>query len=336
MRLAGKKTVVTGACGFIGSHLTERLVRAGADVTAFVMYQPTGTAGWLDTVSEDVRSQIRIVAGDIRDPYAVRNLLRGQQLVFHLAALIGIPYSYIAPDSYVDTNIKGTLNVLQAVRELELERLIHTSTSEVYGSARYVPMSESHPLQGQSPYAATKIGADQLACSFYHAFHTPVVTIRPFNTYGPRQSQRAVLPAIMSQLLSGASILRLGSLNPTRDFTYVQDTVSGFMAAADAPEALGETINIGSGFEISIGEVAELASDALGVSAIIETDPQRLRPESSEVTRLCADNSKALRLLRWAPDYGGRDGLRRGLLEMAEWLQSNNRLEHYAKRTYHL
>ncbi|WP_020618591.1 SDR family NAD(P)-dependent oxidoreductase [Paenibacillus daejeonensis] len=336
MRLAGKKTVVTGACGFIGSHLTERLVRAGAEVTAFVMYQPTGSAGWLDTVSEDVRSQIHIVAGDIRDAYAVRKALQGQDLVFHLAALIGIPYSYTAPESYVDTNIKGTLNVLQAVQELGLTRMIHTSTSEVYGSARYVPMSESHPLQGQSPYAATKIGADQLAGSFYCAYHTPVVTIRPFNTYGPRQSQRAVLPTIISQLISGETVLRLGSLQPTRDFTYVQDTVSGFLAAADATDALGETINLGSGFEISIGEVAELAAEALGVSAIIETDRERLRPENSEVTRLCADNSKAQRLLHWAPDYGGREGLRRGLLEMAEWLHSSGHLAHYAKRGYHI
>ncbi|GBF75158.1 hypothetical protein PA598K_03543 [Paenibacillus sp. 598K] len=336
MRLTGKRAVVTGACGFIGSHLTERLVRAGAEVTAFVMYQPTGAAGWLDTLPEETRRQIRIIAGDIRDAAAVRRALAGQQLVFHLAALIGIPYSYQAPESYVDTNVKGTLHVLQAVQELELERMIHTSTSEVYGSARYVPMSESHPLQGQSPYAATKIGADQLANAFYHSFRTPVVTLRPFNTYGPRQSLRAVLPTILSQLGSGSSVLRLGALHPTRDFTYVQDTVSGFLAAADAPDALGETINLGSGFEISIGEAAELAADALGVAVSIDTEDRRLRPESSEVTRLCADNSKAQRLLRWTPDYGGRDGLRRGLLETAAWLRSSGILQSYASRSYHL
>ncbi|MFS0724037.1 SDR family NAD(P)-dependent oxidoreductase [Paenibacillus sp. 1P07SE] len=336
MRLAGKKTVVTGACGFIGSHLTERLVRAGAEVTAFVMYQPDGSTGWLDAIPQDVRSQLRIVAGDIRDSYAVRKALTGQQIVFHLAALIGIPYSYHAPESYVDTNIKGTLHVLQAVRELELERLIHTSTSEVYGSACYVPMSETHPLQGQSPYAATKIGADQLAASFHYAFHTPVVTIRPFNTYGPRQSLRAVLPTILAQLSSGLPVLRLGALHPTRDFTFVQDTVSGFLAAADAPGAVGESINLGSGFEISIGELAKLAADALGVEAVIETEQLRLRPEDSEVTRLCADNTKARRLLHWTPDYDGREGLLRGMLETAEWLGSSGHLERYASRGYHL
>lgn len=322
MGLTNGPVLVTGADGFIGSHLTELLVKQGCQVRAFVYYNAFGGAGWLDQLKPDIRSQLHLVYGDIRDGAAVKQAMKGCHTVFHLAALVGIPYSYLAPESYIDTNIKGTLHVLQAARELGVERIVHTSTSEVYGTARYVPMTEEHPLLGQSPYSASKIGADQLALSFYYAYGLPVVILRPFNTYGPRQSRRAVLPTIITQLLAGADSIRLGSVLPTRDFTYVQDTVRGFTAAAQAVGAIGHTVHIGSGRETSIGEAAALVAELLGVEAAIESDTARVRPAGSEVERLWADPSKAKQLLGWEPKYGGADGLRRGLAETIEWFAS--------------
>lgn len=319
MKWTNGPVLLTGADGFIGSHLAELLVEQGCQVRAFVYYNAFGSAGWLDHLDPGVRSQIQWVYGDIRDSAAVKQAMRGCSTVLHLAALVGIPYSYQAPESYIDTNIKGTLHVLQAARELDIERVIHTSTSEVYGTARFVPITEEHPLLGQSPYAASKIGADQLALSFYYAYQLPVIILRPFNTYGPRQSQRAVLPTIIAQLLAGAERIRLGSVHPTRDFMFVKDTVRGFAAAAHAEQAFGQTVHIGSGYETTIGAAAELVAELLGVEATIESDPARVRPQTSEVERLWADPSKAKRLLGWEPEYGGEDGLRRGLTETIEW-----------------
>ncbi|QOX63405.1 SDR family NAD(P)-dependent oxidoreductase [Anoxybacterium hadale] len=331
MNLEGKKILITGADGFIGSHLTEELVRRGACVTAFVLYNSLNTAGWLDSISNKIRNEIRMVSGDIRDSYRVKEAMKGCDVVFHLAALIAIPYSYESPASYIETNITGTLNVLQAARQWEAARVIHTSTSEVYGSARYVPIPEDHPLRGQSPYAASKIGADQLALSFYDSFSTPVAVIRPFNTYGPRQSARAVIPAIITQLAQGSQKINLGALSPTRDFNFVKDTVRGFIQVAESDHAIGEVVNIGSGFEISIGETAEMIGQIMGVSVEIQSDSARFRPEKSEVTRLYADISKAVRLFGWKPEYGGREGFRRGLEETVRWFTD---LEHL--KLYHL
>jgi dTDP-glucose 4,6-dehydratase len=319
MELQGKKILVTGADGFIGSHLTEELVRRNCDVRAFVFYNSFNSWGWLDHAESEVRKSLDIFAGDIRDPHGVREAMRGCDVVLHLAALIAIPYSYHSPDTYVDTNIKGTLNIVQAARELGVEKVVHTSTSEVYGTARFVPISEEHPLQGQSPYSASKIGADQIALSFYCSFGTPVAVVRPFNTYGPRQSTRAVIPAIITQLANGSRNIKLGSLHPTRDFNYVADTVRGFIAVAEAERAVGEVINIGSNFEVSIGETARLIAETMGVELEIETDTIRLRPEKSEVERLWADNAKAREFLGWEPLYGGIEGLRRGLAETVAW-----------------
>ena len=301
------KVLVTGADGFIGSHLTELLVREGYDVSAFVFYNSFNSLGWLDHFEKDLKGQFEVFAGDIRDPHGVRKAMKGCDAVLHLAALIAIPYSYHSPDTYVDTNIKGTLNVLQAARDLEVQRVIHTSTSEVYGTARFVPITEEHPLQGQSPYSATKIGADQLALSFYASFQTPVCVIRPFNTYGPRQSTRAVIPTIISQLACGLNQIKLGSIHPTRDFNFVVDTVLGFLAALRSESGVGEVINLGSNFEISIGETAGMISEMMGVKMKVSIDEQRLRPAKSEVERLWADNTKAQNLLNWSPQYGGRE-----------------------------
>lgn len=299
--------LVTGAGGFIGSHLTERLVREGHKVRAFVHYNARNTWGWLE--ESEVKDDIEVFAGDIRDYDSVRASLRGIEVVFHLAALIGIPYSYITPVAYIRTNIEGTYNICQAAREEGLRRVVHTSTSEVYGTARYVPIDENHPLQAQSPYAASKIGADQLALSFYRSFDLPVTIIRPFNTYGPRQSARAVIPTIITQLLSGREEIRLGNLAPTRDFNYIEDTVSGFIAAGLSPHTVGEVVNIGSGREISIGELVELIGQLIGIKVKIRVDAERYRPEASEVERLCCDNRKANRLAGWRPEYSLREGL---------------------------
>jgi NAD dependent epimerase/dehydratase len=331
-----KKILVTGADGFIGSHLVESLVNQGYKVKAFVLYNSFNKWGWLDSLDKSVLSEIEVFAGDIRDPYGVKNAMEGCDAVLHLAALIAIPYSYHSPDTYIDTNIKGTLNILQAARELKVKRVIHTSTSEVYGTARFVPITEEHPLQGQSPYSASKIGADQLAFSFYASFELPVVTIRPFNTYGPRQSARAVIPTIITQLANGVESLKLGSVHPTRDFNYVQDTVDGFIAALKAENAFGETINLGSNFEISIGDTVNVIAELMNKSITIETDDKRLRPKDSEVERLWADNKKAADLLHWKPNFGGLEGFKAGLSKTIEWFSKPENLSNYKSDIYNV
>jgi NAD dependent epimerase/dehydratase len=328
------KVLVTGADGFIGSHLTEALVRTGLDVRAFVLYNSSGSWGWLDNCAPDVAGHFEAFAGDIRDPHGVRTAMEGCDAVLHLAALIAIPYSYHSPDTYVDTNVKGTLNVVQAARAIGVHRVVHTSTSEVYGTAQFVPITEDHPLQGQSPYSASKIGADQIALSFHRSFDTPVVVIRPFNTYGPRQSARAVIPTVITQLASGQRRIRLGTVHPTRDFSFVSDTVQGFMAALRAPNVFGETINLGSGFEISIADTASTIAGLMNVDLEIETDQQRRRPEKSEVERLWADTAKARRLLDWTPRYGGLDGFKHGLAETIAWFSNSENLSRYKTHLY--
>ena len=325
---SNKKILITGAGGFIGSHLTERLAELGADVRAFVHYNALGRWGWLDVLP--IRDEIEVIAGDISDRDSVRQAMQDVDIVFHLAALIGIPYSCYAPLSYVQTNIIGTLNILQNARQLGLERIVHTSTSEAYGSARYVPIDEEHPLQGQSPYSASKIGADKLAESFHLSFGLPVVTVRPFNTYGPRQSARAIIPTIITQALSQHEI-RLGNLSPTRDLNYVKDTVEGFISAAANPKAIGEVINIGTGQEISMGDLVKLITTLLGKENLpIISDNKRVRPDASEVDRLCADNTKARELLGWQPHYT----LREGLEETINWLDKNH--EFYKSEKYNI
>lgn len=331
-----KKVLVTGADGFIGSHLAEELVRQGHDVRAFVFYNSFNSWGWLDHAGPEIKRELDVFAGDIRDPHAVALAMKDCEAVFHLAALVAIPYSYQSPDAYADTNIKGTLNVLQAARMLDTKRVIHTSTSEVYGTAKFIPITEEHPLQGQSPYSATKIGADQLAFSFYRTFNTPVVILRPFNTYGPRQSARAIIPTVMTQILAGERKIKLGALHPTRDFNYVSDTIKGFLAALEADKVFGEVINIGSNFEVSIGDAAHLIAEVFGVDIQIDTDSARLRPDASEVERLWADNAKAKRLLGWEPAYGGREGLKRGLVKTAEWFSKPENLAFYKSHLYNV
>ncbi|TLS50580.1 SDR family NAD(P)-dependent oxidoreductase [Paenibacillus antri] len=327
------KILITGADGFIGSHLTEELVRQGHDVRAFVLYNSFNSWGWLD--ESPIRDELDVFAGDIRDPHGVKQAMKGCDAVYHLAALIAIPFSYHSPDTYVDTNVKGTLNVVQAARDLGT-KVIHTSTSEVYGTARFVPITEEHPLQGQSPYSASKIGADQIAMSFYLSFQTPVSIVRPFNTYGPRQSARAVIPTIITQIASGQRRIKLGSLHPTRDFNYVKDTVAGFIAAGRSERSVGEVINIGSNYEVSIGETARIIAEAMGAEIEIETDDLRLRPEKSEVERLWADNSKARELLGWAPEYGGKEGFKLGIAETAEWFTNPQQLAKYKAGVYNI
>lgn len=316
MSVKGKRVLVTGAGGFIGSHLTEALVRNGARVKAFVHYRGNGSSGWLD--HSPLKGDMEIVAGDIADRDFVMGAMKGADLVFHLAALIGIPYSYHAPSSYIRTNIEGTLNVLQSVRDLGVQRILHTSTSEVYGTAQRVPMDEQHPLQGQSPYSACKIGADKLAEAFYLSFQTPVVTIRPFNTFGPRQSARAVIPTIISQCLAGQTV-RLGSLRPTRDFNYVSNTVDAFLRAAAADAAVGRTINVGSGSEISIGDLVKKIGIIAGRNITVETEESRFRPAGSEVDQLLADNSQARKLLGWEPSLSLDEGLKKTF----EWIREH-------------
>ena len=328
--------LVTGADGFIGSHLVELLLSRGQRVRAFVLYNSFNSWGWLDDCPTHYRKNLEIFSGDIRDPYGVKASMKGCDAVLHLASLIAIPYSYHSPDTYVDTNIKGTLNVLQAARELGVGRVIHTSTSEVYGSARFVPITEDHPLLGQSPYSATKIAADQLAYSFYASFDLPMMIVRPFNTYGPRQSARAVIPAIISQIASGKREIHLGSVSPTRDFNFVADTAAGFAAALDNPQIVGEVINIGSNFEISIGDTLRMIANIMDVEITLVTDEQRLRPGKSEVERLWADNSKALELLGWQPNHGGLDGLRRGLEKTVAWFLNPANLARYKADIYNI
>jgi len=334
--LAKKRILVTGADGFIGSHLSEELVKLGYGVRALVYYNSHNSWGWLDHVSRDIQDNLEICAGDIRDPHGVDLAMQGCEVVFHLAALVGIPYSYYSPDTYVDTNIKGSLNIFQAARRLDVEKVIHTSTSEVYGTARFVPINEEHPVQGQSPYSATKIAADQMALAFYNSFLTPIAIIRPFNTYGPRQSARAVIPTIISQIASGRRTIKLGSIHPTRDFNYIKDTVRGFIAVAGSDASVGEVVNIGSNYEISIADLVAVIAEIMRAKVEIQTEEVRLRPEKSEVERLWADHCKAQRLLGWEPEYAGREGLKRGLTETIKWFCAAENLKRYRPNIYNL
>lgn len=331
-----RKVLVTGADGFIGSHLTEELVRQGYQVRPFVYYNSFNSWGWLDSSPEEIKKELDIFSGDIRDPHGVKEAMKGCDIVLHLASLIAIPYSYHSPDTYIDTNIKGTLNILQAAREMEVSKIVHTSTSEVYGTAQYVPIDENHPLQGQSPYSASKIGADQMALSFYRSFETPVAIIRPFNTYGPRQSARAVIPTIITQLAAGKEKIKLGSLSPTRDFNYVKDTVCGFISIMKSDKAIGEVINIGSNYEISIGDTVKVIAEVMGKEVKIETDEIRLRPEKSEVERLWADNTKAKELLNWEPLYGDLEGFKKGMFETANWFTDPQNLSQFKADVYNI
>ena len=331
-----QKILVTGADGFIGSHLVEHLVRLGHDVRAFVLYNSFNSWGWLDSCAPDVVGKFEVFAGDIRDPHGVRAAMQDCDVVLHLAALIGIPYSYHSPDTYVDTNIKGTLNVLQAGRDLGVSQIIHTSTSEVYGSAQFVPITELHPLEGQSPYSASKIGADQMALAFHRSFDSPITVIRPFNTYGPRQSARAVIPTVITQLAAGEGPIRLGSVHPTRDFSFVNDTVNGFVSAMGSERSFGEVVNLGSGFEVSIETTVQMIEEIMGVTTDVQTHEDRVRPPLSEVDRLWADTSKAKDLLGWQPVYGGLDGFRRGLEETITWFREPKNLARYKSDVYNV
>ncbi|BCB96341.1 NAD-dependent dehydratase [Dissulfurispira thermophila] len=332
MELKNKKVLVTGACGFIGSHLVERLLEEGCNVRAFVFYNSFNHWGWLDSFPKEKLDKIEIFAGDIRDPNGVREAVKDVDMVFHLAALIGIPFSYHSPDSYIDTNIKGTLNVLQACKDYSIERVVVTSTSEVYGTAQYVPIDEKHPLHGQSPYSASKIGADKIAESFYRSFGSPVVIARPFNTYGPRQSARAVIPTIITQLLNNKKEIHLGALHPTRDLNYVSDICRGFISLARCDEAVGKEINIGSGAEISIGDLAELLIKLTGSDARIVFDEQRKRPEKSEVERLVCDNRLIRNLTGWKPTVSLKEGLEKTIA----WLRDKNNLSRYKWDIYNV
>ena len=332
MLLQGKNVLVTGADGFIGSHLVESLLTHGCAVRAFVFYNSFNSWGWLDSLPRETHNQIDVFPGDIRDPNGVREAMKDCEVVFHLAALIAIPFSYHSPDSYVDTNIKGTLNILQAARQFGVKRILVTSTSEVYGTAQYAPIDEKHPFQGQSPYSATKIGADRLAESFYRSFNMPIVIVRPFNTYGPRQSARAVIPTIITQLLSGDAELHLGSLTPTRDFNYVKDTVQGFIALAESDNAIGEEVNIASGTEYSIGDIANLLISELNSNAKIVVEDERLRPEKSEVFRLIGDNRKILTITNWRPHFD----LSSGLKDTIKWFKIPENLARYKSWIYNI
>lgn len=329
------KILVTGADGFIGSHVVETLVKSGHDVRAFVLYNSFNSWGWLDESDTSIRESIDVFAGDIRDPHGVDKAVENQEVVLNLAALIAIPYSYHSPDTYIDTNIKGTLNVLQAARRHGVKRVVQTSTSEVYGTAQYIPIDEVHPLHPQSPYAATKVGADQLALSFHASFDLPVGILRPFNTYGPRQSARAVIPTIISQLANKSKV-KLGSLSPTRDFSFVQDTANGFLAAAQSDAIVGQTINLGGGFEISIKETAETIAKLMNTKLELVDDEQRVRPENSEVERLHASIEKAKTLLGWQPELKGLAGFETGLKKTIEWISNPSNLSRYKADRYNL
>ncbi|MBJ6723154.1 NAD-dependent 4,6-dehydratase LegB [Geomesophilobacter sediminis] len=336
MNLSNKKILVTGADGFIGSHLVEELVRRGHDVRAFVLYNSFNSWGWLDCAEPEILKSLDVFSGDIRDPHGVKQAMKGCDVVLHLAALIAIPYSYHSPDTYVDTNVKGTLNVVQAARELGVQKVVHTSTSEVYGTARFVPITEEHPLQGQSPYSASKIGADQMAMSFYSSFNTPVSIARPFNTYGPRQSARAIIPTVITQIANGQRSLKLGALHPTRDFNYVKDTVRGFISVAESDHSVGEVINLGSNYEVSIGDTVEMIAEVMDATVEIVTDQIRLRPDKSEVERLWAENSKAKALIGWSPEFAGKEGLRKGLAETVAWFRRPENLKAYKANIYNI
>ncbi|GAA0612170.1 MULTISPECIES: NAD-dependent 4,6-dehydratase LegB [Thalassospira] len=323
------KILVTGADGFIGSHLVEELVRQGREVKALVLYNSFDSWGWLDQAPQEIKDAIEVVSGDVRDPICVRNAMTGCGAVMHLAALIAIPYSYVAPHSYVDVNVVGTLNVVQAARDLGVEKIMHTSTSEVYGTAQFVPITEEHPLVGQSPYSASKIGADQIAMSYWRSFEVPVAIARPFNTYGPRQSARAVIPTVITQIAGGKKTIELGALSPTRDFNFVKDTVQGMIAILDGKASVGKVINIGSGYEISVGDMVELVAEIMNAEVEIISKNERIRPEASEVERLLADASVAKSLLDWEPRIGGREGLKQGLAETITWFSSPENLAQY-------
>lgn len=329
MNLSNSRILVTGADGFIGSHLTELMVKRGLDVRALVAYNSLGSWGWLDTVDQKTIRAIDVLEGDIRDRNCVREAVKGCDVVLHLAALISIPYSYLSPHSYIDTNINGTVNILEAGRDFDVQRVVHTSTSEVYGSAQFVPITEEHPLNAQSPYAATKVAADQLALSYHRSFDCPVSIIRPFNTYGPRQSTRAVIPTIISQLAMNQTQVKLGNLDATRDFTFVEDTAAGFLHVAETDDCIGEVTNVGSGFEVSIGDLAEQIAKAMGKPIEIVQEEKRLRPEKSEVDRLYAGIEKAQNYFDWTPEHGGLEGFQKGLAKTAEWFQNDENLKHY-------
>ncbi len=332
MELSGKKILITGADGFIGSHLVESLLKKDCRVKAFAFYNSFNSWGWLDTLSKETLNSIEVVTGDIRDSNGIRNVVNGVDIIFHLAALIAIPFSYHSPDSYIDTNIKGTLNVLQASRDYNSERVIITSTSEVYGTAKYIPIDEKHPLQGQSPYSASKIGADKVTESFYRSFSTPVIIARPFNTYGPRQSARAVIPAIVTQLLCKQRDIHLGSLTPTRDLSYVSDTCNGLIALAECDEAIGREVNIGSGQEISINDLANLIIDTIGVNASVISDENRVRPKNSEVERLVCNSGLLHQLTGWKPEVT----INEGLVKTIEWFEDEDNLKKYKSEIYNI
>lgn len=331
-----KKVLVTGAGGFIGSHVTELLVKEGYQVKAFVQYNSLNHWEWLESIDKRILAEVDVFAGDIRDPFGVKTAMKSCHQVIHLAALIGIPYSYHSPENYVETNVKGTLNIVQAARELDVERVIHTSTSEVYGTAQYVPIDEKHPLQPQSPYSATKIAADQIALSYYHAFDCPISVIRPFNTYGPRQSARAVIPTVISQLAKGIKEIRLGNLNPTRDFTFVEDTARAFVKSLVAKNIIGKVINLGTQFEISIENLVKEIAMIMNTDVAICADEERFRPKNSEVERLCSNNTLAREMLHWSPEYAGLEGLRAGLRKTVSWFSDQHVQKLYKAEVYNV
>ncbi|MCX6245337.1 MAG: NAD-dependent 4,6-dehydratase LegB [Bacteroidetes bacterium] len=332
MQLERKKILITGGGGFIGSHLVEQLLTLDCNVNVFIHYNSFNNWGWIDSFNKELKEKIHVFTGDIRDPNGVRNAMKNSEVVFHLAALIGIPYSYHSPDTYIDTNIKGTLNILQAARDLNVQKVIHTSTSEIYGTAQFVPITEQHPVNPQSPYAATKSGADFLALSFFRSFGTPVSVIRPFNTYGPRQSARAVIPAIITQILAGNPVIKLGATTPTRDLNFVGDTVQGFIKGAESDNSVGEVIQLGTGTEISINDLAIMIAGLMDKEIAIESSVERLRPEKSEVERLIADPSKAQSLLGWRPLVN----LEQGLRETIRWFSDKKNLSFYKHEIYNI
>ena len=329
-----KKVCVTGADGFIGSHLVELLIKSGLNVKAFCFYNSNSSWGWLDKLDNHIKKDLEVVLGDIRDFQLVKNAMKDCNEVYHLASLIAIPYSYIAPSSYVDTNIHGTLNVVQAARDLNIDKVIHTSTSETYGTAQFVPINESHPLVGQSPYAASKIGADQIALSFWRSFKTPVTILRPFNTYGPRQSARAIIPTIITRIASGSRNIKLGTISPTRDFNFVLDTCSAFLSASESSRTIGKVLNVANNYEISIGDLALLIAEVMNVEIKIDTDKARIRPENSEVNRLFGDYSLINSLTGWEPNFKGLEGLKCGLEITAEWFSNPENLNFYKANDY--
>lgn len=330
------KILVTGADGFIGSHLVEKLILEGHDVKAFVLYNSFGNWGWLDQIEPNILNHIEVIMGDVRDKNILREAINKCDTIIHLAALIAIPYSYKSPESYVETNVKGTLNVLQIAKDFEIEKVIHTSTSEVYGSAQYVPMDEKHPIVGQSPYSASKIAADQLAISFFSSFNTPVSIVRPFNTFGPRQSARAIIPSIITQIANGKKEIKLGDLSPKRDFNYIDDTINGFVCALNSKESIGEIINLGSNYELSIADVVSIIIELMEVDVKIVEDSSRIRPKKSEVLRLLADNSKAKNILNWEPQFSGEKGFRKAISNTINWIKVPKNLNKYKHLIYNV